>query len=251
MDTLKQQIEALLFASDAALASRKIKDILELESEKEIRKSIAKINKDYESIQSPLQVVEVAGGFQIVTRPEFSSLIKKLYRSRAAGHLTQRALETMAIVAYRQPVTKTEIEAIRGVNVDAVMRTLIERNLITVTGRMKAPGNPLLYGTTKTFLEYFGLKSIKDLPKLKEIDELLKSDDKFLESLDQTALQQMYPEQLGLTSMLETGTEEGRPETGGEPESMDDGKAEAADGEKKNPQSSEQEAGNGENHDAT
>jgi len=215
MENLIQLIEALIFASDTPLPSRKIKDILELDSEKEIKKSIARINKNYEKIQSSLQIVELAGGFQIVTRAEYSSWIKKLYRSRAAGHLTQRALETMAIIAYKQPITKTEMEAIRGVNVDGVVRTLIERNLITVTGRLKAPGTPLLYGTTKYFLEYFGLKSIKDLPKLKEIDELLKSDDKFLESLDQVALQQMYPEELGLTSMLdpETKTEDRPPDT--------------------------------------
>lgn len=233
MDMLKQQIEALLFASDTALPSRKIKEILELESEKMIRKSIAEINKNYESARSPLQIVEVAGGFQIVTRPEYASIIKKLYRSRAAGRLTQRALETLAIIAYRQPVTKTEIEAIRGVNSDAVMRTLIERNLITVNGRMKAPGNPLLYGTTKNFLEYFGLKSLKDLPKLKEIDELLKGDEKFLESLDQTALQQMYPEQLGLSSMLdtETATSDQEETERGETQTEDPGKEETESGD--------------------
>ena len=202
MENLIQLIEALIFASDTPLSTRKIKEVLELVSEKEIRKSIAQINETYQKNQSPLTVIEVAGGFQIVTRDEFAPWIKKLYRSRSAGHLTQRALETLAIIAYKQPLTKQEIEAIRGVNSDAVLRTLIERNLITITGRKKAPGNPLLYGTTKQFLEYFGLKSLKDLPKLREIDELLKSDDKFLESLDQVALQQMYPEELGLTSML-------------------------------------------------
>ncbi len=206
MENLTQLIEALIFASDTPLSARKIKDVLELESEKEIRKTIAKINEAYEKHNSPLTIIEVAGGFQIVTRDEFAPWIKKLYRSRSAGHLTQRALETLAIIAYKQPLTKQEVEAIRGVNSDAVIRTLIERNLITINGRKKAPGNPLLYGTTKQFLEYFGLKSLKDLPKLREIDELLKSDDKFLESLDQVALQQMYPEELGLTSMLDPDT---------------------------------------------
>ena len=204
MENLIQIIEALIFASDTPLPSRKIKDILELESEKDIKKSIAQINKNYDSIQSPLQIIDVAGGFQIVTASDFSGWIKKLYRSRSASHLTHRALETLAIIAYKQPITKTEMESIRGVNVDGVVRTLVERNLITVTGRMKAPGNPLLYGTTKYFLEYFGLNNIKDLPKLKEIDELLKGDDKFLESLDQVALQQIYPEELGISSMLDT-----------------------------------------------
>ncbi len=212
MENLIQLIEALIFASDTPLSARKIKEVLELESEKEIRKSIAQINEAYQKNQSPLTIIEVAGGFQIVTRDAFAPWIKKLYRSRSAGHLTQRALETLAIIAYKQPLTKQEIEGIRGVNSDAVLRTLIERNLITITGRKKAPGNPLLYGTTKQFLEYFGLKSLKDLPKLREIDELLKSDDKFLESLDQVALQQMYPEELGLTSMRSTDDAEQKEE---------------------------------------
>lgn len=212
MENLQSNIEALIFASDTPLPQKKIKEILELESEKDIRKTVAQINKNYEKIHSPLQIIEVAGGYQVVTREEYASLIKQLYRSRAASHLTQRALETMAIIAYKQPITKTEVEAIRGVSADGVIRTLIERNLITVTGRLKAPGNPLLYGTTKYFLEYFGLKHIKDLPQLKEIDELLKSDDKFLESLDQVALQQMYPEELGLTSMQQVTDEEESPE---------------------------------------
>jgi segregation and condensation protein B len=110
-------------------------------------------------------------------------------------------LETLAIIAYKQPITKNEIENIRGVNVDGVIKTLLERNLISIEGREKAPGNPLLYGTTKYFLEYFGLKSIEDLPKLKEIDELLKDDTKFLESLDQVALRQLEPEVLGLKNV--------------------------------------------------
>jgi len=206
MENLVQLIEALIFASDIPLPSRKLKEILELDSEKEVRASVKKINQNYQKIESPLHVIEVAGGYQIVTQPEYALWIKKLYRSRSAGHLTQRALETMAIIAYKQPITKPEMEAIRGVNVDGVLRTLIERNLITVTGRLKAPGNPLLYGTTKYFLEYFGLKNIKDLPKLREIDELLKADDKFLVSLDQVALQEIYPDALGMNSMLETET---------------------------------------------
>ena len=134
--------------------------------------------------------------------------MQKLYKGRQASRLTQRALETLAIIAYKQPITKHEIENIRGVNVDGVVKTLLERNLVTIEGRQKAPGNPLLYGTTKYFLEYFGLKSLDALPKLKEIDELLKEDDKFLESLDQVALKQLEPEVLGITS-LDVSEEEG------------------------------------------
>lgn len=204
MDQYNNIIEALIFASDTPLPLRKIKEIIAEISESEIKKRIKLINERHDSIQSPLHIVEVAGGYQMVTRPDYADWIGKLYISRTKSRLTQRALETLAIIAYKQPITKTEIESIRGVNVDAVIRTLIERKLITVTGREKAPGNPLLYGTTKFFLEYFGLKDITDLPKLREIDELLKSDEKFLESLDQVSLQDMLPEQLGLSSMIQS-----------------------------------------------
>lgn len=199
---IQQIIEALIFASDTPLPVGKIREVLDDGTPKKIKEAIAGINKKYEETDSPLQIVEVAGGFQIVTRPEYTTWIARLYRARSASRLTKKALETLAIIAYKQPITKPEIEHIRGVNVDGVVKTLIERNLITVTGREKAPGNPLLYGTTKSFLEYFGLNDLNDLPRLKEIDELLKSDDKFLESLDQVTMAEMIPEELGITSML-------------------------------------------------
>ncbi len=204
----KQIIEALIFASDQPIPARKIKEILPDYGEKDIKKLIGEINQKHEDSRSPLQIIEVAEGFQIVTREEYATWIAQLYKSRSASRLTQKGLETLAIIAYKQPITKQEMESIRGVNVDGVVRTLVERNLITVKGRQKAPGNPLLYGTTKYFLEYLGLKNLTDLPKLKEIDELLKSDDKFLESLDQVALEQMLPEMLGIRSMAEGNSEE-------------------------------------------
>ncbi len=193
-------IEALVFASDIPLTIQKIKEIIEGLGAREIRKAIEQLNERYTRQGSALQIVEVAGGFQMVTRPQFAEFVSRLYKTRQGQRLTQKALETLAIVAYKQPITKQEIEHIRGVNVDGVMRTLIERNLVTVVGREKAPGNPLLYGTTREFLEYFGLKSLDDLPKLKEIDEILKSDEKFLESLDQVALEQLAPEELGIAN---------------------------------------------------
>jgi segregation and condensation protein B len=197
----KNQIEALLFASDTPLTLQKLKEILEIDSVKEIRAGIGSLNDQYHNMGSAMMVVEVAGGFQIVSREEYAATVQKLFKGRQASRLTQRGLETLAIIDYKQPITKNEIENIRGVNVDGVIKTLLERNLISIEGREKAPGNPLLYGTTKYFLEYFGLKSIEDLPKLKEIDELLKDDTKFLESLDQVALRQLEPEVLGLKNV--------------------------------------------------
>lgn len=202
MDNLDQIIEALIFASDVPLPSKKIKDIIPDIGERDVKKAIQRIKDKYLESQSAFEVVEVAGGYQIVTRPDYSEWVRKLYISRTKNRLTQRALETLAIIAYKQPITKTEVESIRGVNADGVIRTLAERKLITVMGREKAPGNPLLYGTTRHFLEYFGLNDISDLPKLREIDELIKSDEKFLESLDQVSIQELVPEELGLTSML-------------------------------------------------
>jgi len=210
---LKNIIEALLFASDTPVSLQKLKEIIELDTITAARQAIESLNDFYEQNESALKVVEVAGGYQIVSRKEYAGYVQKLFKGRQASRLTQRGLETLAIIAYKQPITKNEIENIRGVNVDGVIKTLLERNLITIEGREKAPGNPLLYGTTKYFLEYFGLKSLEDLPKLKEIDELLKDDTKFLESLDQVALRQLEPEALGLTNLKNPGEVESDEET--------------------------------------
>jgi segregation and condensation protein B len=205
---MRNIIEALLFASDTPITIQKLKEILEIDSVKDIRKGLDDLEKHYSETESAMRIIEVAGGFQIVSKEDYSSYVQKLYKGRQASRLTQRALETLAIIAYKQPITKHEMENIRGVNVDGVVKTLLERNLISIEGRQKAPGNPLLYGTTKYFLEYFGLKNLEALPKLKEIDELLKEDEKFLESLDQVALKQLEPEALGLTSLEETESKE-------------------------------------------
>ncbi len=210
---IKNEVEALLFASDTPLTAQKLKEVLELDSLKDVRSGLDKLQKHYDDAGSALTVMEIAGGFQIVSRPEYSPYVQKLFKGRQAMRLTQRGLETLAIIAYKQPLTKIEIENIRGVNVDGVVKTLLERNLITIEGRQKAPGNPLLYGTTKHFLEYFGIKSLEALPKLKEIDELLKDDDKFLESLDQVALKQMEPEVLGLINSGSTVNRPAVPDT--------------------------------------
>jgi len=211
-----QIVEALLFASDSPLPARKIKEILpDIGGEGDVKKLLRELEEKYDKSNSSIQIIQLAGGYQMVTRETYASWVSQLYKARAQSRLTRKGLETLAIIAYRQPITKQEIEHIRGVSADGVVRTLIERNLITVKGREKAPGNPLLYGTTKYFLEYFGLNDISDLPKLKEIDELLKGDSKFLESLDQVALEQLMPEALGLNSM--TDEEDG----GGEEDKAD------------------------------
>lgn len=196
-----QIIESLLFASDTPLTINKLKAIVPNSDTKAIRKSIDILNEKYNKNASALKIIEVANGYQIVTREEYSKYIQQLFKGRSASRLTVPGLETLAIIAYQQPITKQTMEHIRGVNVDGVVKTLLERNLISIVGREKAPGNPLLYGTTNYFLEYFGIKELKDLPKLKEIDEILKGDEEFLKSLDQIALQQLEPEKLGITNV--------------------------------------------------
>ena len=200
-------LESLLFASDNPLSVKKIKELLPEIDAAVIRETLKHLQDSYENSHSALEIVEIGGGFQIVSRKEFAPYIQLLYKGRMASRLTQRAMETLAIIAYKQPITKQEIEAIRGVNVDGVVKTLLERDLIMIKGRQKAPGNPLLYGTSRKFLNYFGLKSLNDLPKLKEIDELLKDDNKFLESLDQVALKQLNPEVLGLKNIEKNETD--------------------------------------------
>ena len=205
---LKQIIESLLFASDNPLNIQKMKTIIGEVTARDIHHCISELNHEYDKTGHSIMIIEVAGGYQLVTKEEFAPYIKQLYKGRSQSRLTQKALETLSIIAYKQPVTKQEIENIRGVNVDGVIKTLLERNLITITGREKAPGSPLLYGTTRHFLEYFGLKSLEALPKLKEIDELLKADEKFLESLDQVKYEQLKPEALGIKNVAKNGQDQ-------------------------------------------
>ncbi len=171
---LRQVIEGLIFASETPLPLQKIHEILAPEDldKGAIRKTIADLAKFLEENGSALQVVELAGGYRLVTRKEIGGWIKKLNRPKKV-RLSGAALEVLATIAYKQPVTTPEIEAIRGVNSSGVIKTLLERDLIKVAGRMEAVGNPIMYSTTREFLEYFGLRSLKDLPTLKEFQEIM------------------------------------------------------------------------------
>ncbi|NOY53614.1 MAG: SMC-Scp complex subunit ScpB [Deltaproteobacteria bacterium] len=171
---LRQVVEGLIFASETPLPLQKIHEILasdELDKAM-IRKAIADLARFLEENGSALQVVELAGGYRLVTRKEIGGWIKKLNRPKKV-RLSGAALEVLATIAYKQPVTTPEIEAIRGVNSSGVIKTLLERNLIKIAGRMEAVGNPIMYATTREFLEYFGLRSLKDLPTLKEFQEIM------------------------------------------------------------------------------
>ncbi|MEJ2051128.1 MAG: SMC-Scp complex subunit ScpB [Calditrichota bacterium] len=185
-------IEALVFASEAPLPIAKIREIIPALSPKQITMVIEYLNEQYRQGGRSYEIREIAGGYQMFTLPEFAAFVDKLYQEKQQSRLTQKSLETLAIVAYKQPVTRHEIEEIRGVNVDGVMKTLV-----TISGRAQAPGSPFLYKTTKKFLDYFGLKSLEDLPKIKEIEELIDVEDEE-RPYHETILREINLSELGL-----------------------------------------------------
>jgi segregation and condensation protein B len=164
-----------LFAGDVPLTINRITGTLENIKADDVLAIIEELNTDYESSGRSFRVSKIGGGFQLVTKPEYARYIKKLYKGKARPRLSQAALEALAIIAFKQPISRPEIDQIRGVNSDGVVKTLLERNLITIAGRSDTAGRALLYGTTVDFLRYFGINDISELPKPKEIDELLGS----------------------------------------------------------------------------
>jgi len=167
--TAKGIIEALLFASEKPISLEEICQVLEADDKNALKKLIDELKGEYESQGRGFRLIEVAGGFQVCTHPDFAPWLAKLFRSRRISRFSKPALETLAIVAYRQPVTRAEVESIRGVNVEGVLRTLLEKGMVRIRGRKDSPGRPLIYGTTSQFLEYFGLNSLSELPRLEEL----------------------------------------------------------------------------------
>jgi segregation and condensation protein B len=166
---LKYVIEALLFASERPLTADQIKQAFEEDlSAEDVSSSLEALKTEYESQQRGFRLFEIAGGYQLVTDPRFAPYLKKFYQEREKKRLSQASLETLSVIAYRQPVTRADIEFIRGVNVDGALKTLLEKGLVKIVGRKEVPGRPMLYGTTKEFLDHFGLKSVKELPALSE-----------------------------------------------------------------------------------
>jgi segregation and condensation protein B len=163
-------IEALLFVSDKPVSIDALKDVLKNIEPTQVREIIEELNKEYAASGRSFSIKEIAGGFQMLTDPIYSRWIAALYK-RPSDRLTGPSLETLAIIAYKQPLTRGDMEAIRGVSVDGVIHTLEERNFIKTKGRLDAPGRPILYGTTNEFLQHFGLRSLDELPKLKEFQE--------------------------------------------------------------------------------
>jgi segregation and condensation protein B len=171
IEELKSIIESLLFVAEGPLTLQRLAEVIDGADKKGIAAAVEQIRNDLEATRRGVRLVEVAGGFQLRTPKENADWVKKYLGGRPA-RMGRATLETLAIIAYRQPVTKAEVEAIRGVDVDGVVNTLVERNLIRAVGRKDVPGRPFLFGTTPEFLQLFNLKDLTELPTLKEMDEI-------------------------------------------------------------------------------
>lgn len=189
-DEAKKIIEALLFVSDKPLSVDTLRDVVQGVDAQAIKAITEELNSEYAATGRSFQVKEIAGGYQILTDPVYSRWISQLYK-KGPDRLTGPSLETLAIIAYKQPITRSEIEAIRGVNVERILHTLEEKGLIRTRGRLEAPGRPILYGTTTDFLQHFGLKSLDELPKLKEFQE---SDLDFVRERERARLLKLDPD---------------------------------------------------------
>jgi segregation and condensation protein B len=171
-ESLKAVVEALIFASPEPLSPRQICRLLDDAPREEVEAAIAALRQEYDAPRG-LQLIEVAGGYRIVTRPELHEWVRRLFHERSTLRLSAPALETLAVIAYRQPITAPEIAEIRGVNASGVLGTLLERRLIKIVGRKPVVGRPFMYATTREFLDRFGLKDLGDLPRIEEMAEAL------------------------------------------------------------------------------
>lgn len=169
----KQVIESLLFAASKPLTAADIRKVIKSLTVAQITKYVQALKADYDEQGRSFEILEIANGFEISTRKDFAPWIMKVELQKKAKQVTQSALETLAILAYKQPITRAEIEELRGVDASGVVSTLTERGLIKIVGKKEVPGRPFLYGTTEKFLEHFGLKSLKELPDISEIQTLV------------------------------------------------------------------------------
>ena len=191
-------IEAVLFASDVPVESDKLCEIIGGTTISELLDIINSLNREYNARGRTFRIVEVAGGFQFETLPQYGSFIEKLLHLKSRPKLSRAALETLAIVAYKQPLSKAEIDALRGVDSDTSIRTLQNRDLIEIKGRSDSVGKPMLYGTTREFLRYFGLKDIKDMPGADELASMF----------DGSETQNPGPDQLSLDTAMTDSPED-------------------------------------------
>jgi segregation and condensation protein B len=203
---LKSILEALIFASPDPMTLKAMSRLLDTEPKEDVVAALAGLKEDYEQRPGGLQLVEVAGGYQIVTRSDLHEWVRRLFHERTTQKLTVQALETLAVIAYRQPITAAEITEVRGVNTSGVLNTLLERHLIKIVGRKPVVGRPFMYATTKEFLIRFGLNDLTDLPKVEDMAEAL--------GLEAPILTEHSPseEMLPLDEPDEEDEEDGEPE---------------------------------------
>ena len=209
-------IEALIFASDDPLPAKEITNaIREIDnsdneiSEEDIEEAVVELSAKYDQNGNAFTILKIAHGYIFATKPDHAKYVGFLSTEKSKRRLSQAALETLAIIAYKQPITKPELEMIRGVNSDYTLNTLLEKNLVTIEGRAETVGRPLLYITTDEFLKYFGLHKISDLPKPREIEEIMKDED-FLEQKRRIMMNQVEE---NLENEIENNTEiESQPE---------------------------------------
>ncbi|MBI4387260.1 MAG: SMC-Scp complex subunit ScpB [Elusimicrobia bacterium] len=173
LQRLKKAVETLLFITDQPLGLKRISEILEEEDYDTVIGAVQELRREYEERGSAVQIVEIADGFQMASRSEYAPFVRRLYTERTTMRLSAAALETLSIIAYKQPITRAEIEEIRGVEVIAALETLLDKRLVRVVGRRETVGRPLLYGTTPEFLRLFGLKGLSELPPLEQFSATL------------------------------------------------------------------------------
>ncbi|MBN1844511.1 MAG: SMC-Scp complex subunit ScpB [Sedimentisphaerales bacterium] len=165
----EQVVEAVLFASDEPVPARKLAEIVGVGDQRDIKRWIHGLNETYQRMQCAFRIESIAGGYQMLTQSEYNAWLKKLLKVRSESRLTPAALETLAIIAYKQPIMRVDVESVRGVGCGEMIRQLCEKQMVKIVGRAEELGRPLLYGTTKRFLEVFGLSSLKDLPRVEDL----------------------------------------------------------------------------------
>ncbi|MCZ6677339.1 MAG: SMC-Scp complex subunit ScpB [Candidatus Poribacteria bacterium] len=170
---IKSILEAVLFVASEPTALKQFSQLFDGISTRKIRQLLMQLRDEYRDTNRSFQLIEIANGFQICTRPEYHRWVEKFHTRRVRVKLSPSALETLAIVAYKQPVTRTEVEEIRGVNSDSVLNSLIEKGMVRIAGRRPGPGRSLLFATTDEFLQQFGLKELAELPSMEEIEQIL------------------------------------------------------------------------------
>ena len=170
---VKSILEAILFSANEPISLKQLSQVFENVSIDAIRDRMTELGDEYQGTNRSFQLIEIANGFQICTHPEYYNWIEKFYTRQVRVRLSPSALETLAIVAYKQPVTRTKVEDIRGVNSDSVLNSLIQKGLVRIAGRQPGQGRPLLFSTTDEFLDQFGLKDLSELPSMEEIEQIL------------------------------------------------------------------------------